>query len=1190
MTHQNLEQWENSLQAQIVDGNLLLGQLPLGQPPYDDKDRIELGQHFAKVFAGRSFRSRLDYIERTYPVSFALYLVLEGIYGYRGGEYWPPIGGRLNIASEYNYTSYCGQLFRRVLKRFRLPTFEHIEGQANLVPILAHGGIPNYSLGDFFKLLSRSVRQSPFGADAESLIEEWASHPEEAFFWIDRPVQRFVLHGGYVAEDFVSRCILLLTAASDEEMEELELPHRIVEAFKLWKHREDISSVIPTTRLEKPFVYLDPYGGDGVTCGIPPQRLPSSSSIDSVSWIISADGKQMQELFCDRDRVSGGYEFSLAETVVLPIAKQYAVTLLANGQPWHTWQLAGFADWPLLIFDADSGELLRSYRRQEPGTRWLLHPADSKLTIEDAVKLEEMPQQFGEWGKYAISAWELSPGSRLLLQLRDESPFEIKFASEGVLRRPFLEGGRQPLQQQLGSKLPLYSGLPPALVFPFAEPPGDTKLRQWRVTIVPAPDASPAERRSYRLNDLRHVSRIRDEGSLVLNLAARELLGYQPCGQFEVVVRGPFGHGRRIGLRIVPELDVVGHTTLYCSAADGPATFEIACGLDSMVECLTQTGVAFEGRLHNGRTQYHVIASPDVDTVRFRLTWKRGTQVPFSVRSRRVRWGLWQETAPKDFAWTSSVSRRCIDALNDPYTTLLYVDLPTLAGEKSLVGGWRLIDTANRVLMERPPDASRSRQQFTINVGDLMTEIRKARDSGTLLSLQIWLELPTQEGKRDRLVDALIFTPTIELGDIIAEGKMQDETAVRLSLAWDADRPFQNLSALLWPLDQPWVEEPLCLDLNGQSPGFAEVDIDIDQLPGTETYQGDYLGVLDLVDPWAAQTPTRPEPGSGNTFVLAMADSAAYYERLANGMVLESEVVADLMTAVAYHSRQAQLDPMFEAARRLSEKRKQHLLSLEELVLWANVAKYTQNPQLYKLAQMDLFSERVLEKLEGMSHDHPLVTAYLAHFPDNYLDTMIYIHLVVLGVGAVRKKCIQELCNARDEIGIQELLSDVSSGAILVTEAAQMLSRVSEFAVGELLKYPSADAIDILTEMARLKQIQPTWIRPGFDIATRHGVFRVLRLFVGSDLEPKVYSLLDEEPVLDVRLDGTDTPVLARLEVGTGNLQFPAAEVYPCFECQRIHTERKALLEHYDDEHPYAPKRLQPRRSLKTAIIEISVT
>ena len=93
-----LVDWETILRRQVGGGDVLLGQLPLGEPPYNEADMNRLGNLLARMFFGYRIGEALKKVEGKYPLSFALYLVLMGIYNYQSGTYWPFVDDQLGFS------------------------------------------------------------------------------------------------------------------------------------------------------------------------------------------------------------------------------------------------------------------------------------------------------------------------------------------------------------------------------------------------------------------------------------------------------------------------------------------------------------------------------------------------------------------------------------------------------------------------------------------------------------------------------------------------------------------------------------------------------------------------------------------------------------------------------------------------------------------------------------------------------------------------------------------------------------------------------------------------------------------------------------------------------------------------------------------------------------------------------------
>lgn len=84
----------------------------------------------------------------------------QGVYGYQGGDYWSEVVQATGLSS--GSTWQIGQAFEKILEELGLPLFYDMRAEAHryVSLVLAHGGIPDYCLPDFFNnMLQPSVLQ-----------------------------------------------------------------------------------------------------------------------------------------------------------------------------------------------------------------------------------------------------------------------------------------------------------------------------------------------------------------------------------------------------------------------------------------------------------------------------------------------------------------------------------------------------------------------------------------------------------------------------------------------------------------------------------------------------------------------------------------------------------------------------------------------------------------------------------------------------------------------------------------------------------------------------------------------------------------------------------------------------------------------------------------------------------------------
>lgn len=122
-------------------------------------------------------------------------------------------------------------------------------------PILAHGGIPHHCLPDFFTLITKYGEPNLSGSD---LLPFFLNHQNRMQI-ADRPVKRFLMHGGEVAEEFLTRFLDLWGSREkgDGGGGTFGLPNRVAEKFQKWldthkpakQSRKNFSHPLPQQRL-----------------------------------------------------------------------------------------------------------------------------------------------------------------------------------------------------------------------------------------------------------------------------------------------------------------------------------------------------------------------------------------------------------------------------------------------------------------------------------------------------------------------------------------------------------------------------------------------------------------------------------------------------------------------------------------------------------------------------------------------------------------------------------------------------------------------------------------------------------------------------------------------------------------------------------------------------------------------------
>ena len=523
-----LADWERYLLPQALQVEIL------GELPITEEDGTRLARLFGQLLERYGLSQSERRILHGYRAAFAVFLVMQGIYRFRAGDFWSGVGDAIGQDLDANWRSRLGQLFEANVRTLGLNPFLDFPVHAHrfVSRILGHGGIPNYCLDDFFNnMLRPAVTRDLYSEmSAEELIDEWLLRSSGRHY-VDRPVLRFMEFGGQVALDFVERCREMAREFLDSGLvpgaEEIGLPLRVVEAFHDWaverggldpSQTEDDKA--GRLRLRRPQILLDPWG-EGLTLHLPPQQVPATLSQSEITWQARAGEREFKVPV--RIRRSGFDLQTNAESLVLDApAVDYGITLLVDGQVKRSWRYRGpDEERPLLAFDGRTGALLRAGPSLPGRSLWLLYPSEAELEVTgEGVLLEEFPRLPWGWAEFRGQAWDLTRATGLAVH-KDDQPFAIAIRPDEEAQRPRLVGGDLFGTDIAGSAVtPLYVRTPPSARIPLV---GRTRLldelTRWRLTLRSNWAAHPERNVTLPLSDLQPYLR-QEDGCVELPLGA----------------------------------------------------------------------------------------------------------------------------------------------------------------------------------------------------------------------------------------------------------------------------------------------------------------------------------------------------------------------------------------------------------------------------------------------------------------------------------------------------------------------------------------------------------------------------------------------------------------------------------------------------------------------------------------------
>ncbi|RME30643.1 hypothetical protein D6792_00165 [Candidatus Parcubacteria bacterium] len=571
-------------------------------------------------------------IEDIAPLVFSCYLVVMGVENYDEGTFWKAIEKALGRSGP-QWQKRWGEVFLETLKKNHLSVFYFQGAHKYVSQILAHGGIPDSCLQDFFEKLLWPTVNGTFDADpgwAEEIIAEWRLKPS-LYQSTDRPVRRFIESGGKTAADFLARCIEMARIAYDEEMvpqaSELGLPIRVVERFKEWlSERRDLKHSKRNMIFRRPVICLDDYGE--VQCILPEQILNENSETKELRCRIVADE---HELFSEQIPSYKRQKCVHTEErrFYLPPAKKYEVILQGEAKRLREWSFEGMHSDKWMAFD--EGRRLITAQELPRDKLWVVVP--DGMVFNPEVQVLERIKGTGHWDDYAFWCVDTSEAENLYLCDSLSHKKKLPLRSE---REPYLDGTPLPSVQSRG--LPVYAGRLPGIVIPLAS---SDEISRWDLFVEYLSDSAAKQKKCLPLR--RVIGSKSDGNSAVVSLEDEQLIGKVKLGIYRVKARGPLGRDKQFDFAFVQQLEYEFDRQIYLEGDEVNLTLLIdpLCELESSKD---------ETKVSGNNGVFEVVSSNCLQALELNL--KLGEiELPLTFDIPCLRWALRNES--RSFSWRS---------------------------------------------------------------------------------------------------------------------------------------------------------------------------------------------------------------------------------------------------------------------------------------------------------------------------------------------------------------------------------------------------------------------------------------------------------------------------------------------------------------------------------------------------------
>jgi len=710
-------------------------------------------------------------------------------------EFWDAVARLIGVTGTELNNSRWRNYFIEILEKNKKPTFDNV-GHLYVGNMRIHGGIPAYSLRDFFaNMLMPSIENPEYiELKGKELLDALLTRSAVQMF-TDSTVRNFFENTEEIGVKYLEDCRQVAKSYnSSRQIPNLHgLPSYVVDKLvNFLEYQED-----EKRGLRRPRVKF--YEGDGLILELPEEPI---SGVDvrggQVRWQVTQNQKTLHNLTC---RIVRSGRDVHSEEQALPLGFLIEPFQVAFSLPSQDGGFTQIREWnfgirsqevpDLLVFRSEDGSLVRWDQALPAQDLLLVHPKDVTLEFDGDARLIHSPDMYAAgWQNWRAEYRALSHGALSLL--RNGEAFAT-ISIQKQLELPRLTG--KVFQPNLDHK-PLYLGGAPILRIPLRAGVdiGD-ELKRWKIEINSAWEAEPFIRQEFKLID--HLQILdAEETALKLNLAA--VLGDEPKGTYTLRVRGPRETDVEIPFRVWTSLQVKDLPEFILPAEDSKITLNFVLPTHAALE--TQAGAT--GVNITGQYGRHAVELDEtVSQLDLNLTWETESSVihvPFSMPIPRVKWRLALGEDSK-VEWSNRSIRKPVDAfLQSAQTPALLVQMPGIEAHANLLR-LRLID---------PENPKESLQEFPVQTSVLGTNharfLLSAKDTLSahkdISVFEFQLSFVNKAGLYESL-NLFSLTRDIDVSNVCIE-EMDDG----LFLIWDESTPLKNRRVFIRSLWKVWAK------------------------------------------------------------------------------------------------------------------------------------------------------------------------------------------------------------------------------------------------------------------------------------------------------------------------------------------------------------------------------------------------
>lgn len=1180
---QTLVDWEKRLKPFFDSGLRIIGEIPLTEPDVD-----ELAEEVRQYLAGfDQFTQATRSLTNRYPYAFMTLLAHFAMHNDQAG-YWQALRQRVG-ADQDLHISRWHQRFVTLARKNNLKTFSEADTPNYYVATIRfHGGIPSYSLPDFFERMvipavtQQGLREIP-PADA-------LNHLLKHVNFVDKPVLDFLENSGNMGLSWFKGCCKLVRHAHQNHGDVLpasslpELPNYIHTFFEQYIEEEEERGF----HWSRPYLLVNPLSEESpVELHIPEQMVTTQAASKLLQWKITwPDQIEPIIIPCEVYHRRLG-EFTSEEflPISIPIT-QITVSIstsqedLSENSELRRWTLSLLPppdQTPLVAFRENRRQV--SYAKSLPAqVLYLLTPkmAEMELDPESTERIDTFSSFSGKWSDWKLELWNLTNAISLLLHQNGEVLGNIIPVAREV-DLPELRGGHR-FDYQESLDQPLYTSEIPSVGIPISlSTTMYQALRDWKLRVTSIGEAAPTIDRQVTILDYRDD--LLFEGPRAM-FPLETLLGQKPAGVYEVKVSGPRGIKAEFRLRLWPKLLLQNYSKELPKAEDSRKSVQFKIYLQEGAWIQSQPG-AEPVKIIQEANGFLIIASPQLRSISLDLITSSRTgdqiHVPVSIPIVRLRWGLAEEKSPNLLNFGQSVLHISKERFSQYASNALHVEMHGL-GEMSDQMRCQLVEADNEDKLLQLAEFHKT--GFTPDW--LRVSLLQFSNTIQALNTQVQFQLVYQKDRQSPLIRYALVEISPEMD--VRDARLEQVSECDWKLSWEEDFPLKNRRVMLKSAWLPWAPtiEHKIPDENRGEYVFTNI-----ALPPSS-----YEIYFYTKFKWESTALVPPENAACLKVDLISADERlAFLDKPQQGHDAQFRQLIEKACILDIAGNKQERDEVVSVAAK-------HLRHLQDVQTLVGTIKWMRE-------KIDMYSPIKSFFNQYMFHPY-LVKAMLGKYPQGDPNLLDYLHLIKENVYAESAKLLLEKVNDPIVIAtcIKALLKHKDEDLLVLTVAMIKQGQISADSATELLTGDPKQSLWALEIIAGLDQsvyldnlltailpsfveeetqTVPEWLEDLLLRAltvekSRELILRYLKILVGLNRDEVWQVLIDMEKLGQV--------------IHEEFIEFLKLNPEKALEVLRQHNDSghySDTLSNLEEEFPFAAGLLTPGMTLSTPFGEVQV-